>query len=436
MVNKFSPGPRRSSKFSDSEPGSLSPLQRLPIRSASLGSSDFQKLPKNGKLSTGSKSTGNRLTRSISPLPPSKRESIATGNRLTRSISPLPLSKRESRVSLDTQNKSVSKTRRLSEPKMGTNSAPSSSVRSRRTIASKKVSDVPEIKKISAIVNYDIAKIASLPELKIKPPKGPSNVLVKGLEKIKASASEAEPSGNKNKSLCQNDADETPVIEKTVVMVLPSSARSIITDQMKHEKSVSIPSEGVDKEAIESMQESSNDLVLVSTLILARSILFSVHNGFDDQNGYFCFQVRLETLSDLVTETPKFLTSHGVVEKPYVAPYARVSSLENPCTVYSEYSQAPAPSLHSNETEQETVKVLIPEKKISEASEKSQTKESTSKGLRKLLKFGKKSQSSSTSEHHTESNNVAVNSNEDHEPAATVGTTSEGTNFLHPFIFQ
>ncbi|ESQ44717.1 hypothetical protein EUTSA_v10003134mg [Eutrema salsugineum] len=269
ILNKFSPGAPRASKFSDSEPGSLSPLQRLPIRSASLGSNDSQKFPKNGKLSTGSKSTVNRLTRSISPLPPSKRESLATGNRVTRSISPLPLSKRGS---LDSQNKPVSRTRRLSEPKMGNHGAPTSSVRSLRTIAPKKVSDAPEIKKISAIVNYDIAKIASLPELKIKPPKGPTNVLVKG-ENIKASASEIEPSDNKNKSLCQNDVDETPVIEKTVVMVLPNSARSISIDRTKHEMSEVVPgssttrdsifSEGGDKEVNETMLESGNDLVLI-----------------------------------------------------------------------------------------------------------------------------------------------------------------------------
>ncbi|KAF8095070.1 hypothetical protein N665_0342s0019 [Sinapis alba] len=398
LVNKFSPGAPRASKFSDSEPGSLSPLQRLPVRSASLGSNESQKLPKSGKLSTtGSKLTGNRLTRSISPLPPSKRETIATVNRVTRSTSPLPLSKRETRVSLDSQNKSVSMIRRLSEPKIG-------SVRSLRTIASKKATDTPEIKKLSAIVNYDIAKIASLPELKIKPTKGPTNVLVKGVEKIKSSASEIEPSGSKNKSLGQNDINETPVIEKTVVMVLPNSARSISADQTKREKAEvvpenstirdSIPSEGVDKEATET---SGNDLVLV----------------------------RLETLSDLVAETPKFLTSQSVAVKPYEAPYARVSSLEDSCTAYSEYSQAPAPSVHSNKAALETGKVLVPEKKISEALEKSQAKESASKGLRKLLKFGKKSQSSSTSEYHNESDNAAGNSNEDHGSAVTAATTSE-----------
>ncbi|CAN8247788.1 unnamed protein product [Cochlearia groenlandica] len=394
IINKFSPGALRGSKFSDSEPGSLSPLQRLPIRSGSLGSNESGKFPKNGKLSTGSKPTGNRLTksisslpsskresiatgtrliRSISPLPPSKRETAATGNRLIRSISPLPLSKRESRVSLNSQNKPI--TRRLSEPKMGNSTATSSSVRSLRTIASKKVSDAPEIKKLSAIVNYDIAKIASLPELKIKPIKSSGNIRVKGVEKTKTSASE-EPSGKNFKPMCHNDVDETPVIEKTVVMVLPSSAGSISADQMKNEKS-------------ETMQENGNDLVLV----------------------------RLETLSDLVTETPKFLTSQRVVEKPYEAPYARVSSLEDPRTVYSQPS---APSLQLNETQQETVRVLVPEK-ISEASEKSQTKESASKGFRKLLKFGKKSQTSSASEHHTES----FNSNEDHEPAVTAAATSE-----------
>ncbi|KAJ0262582.1 COP1-interacting protein-like protein [Hirschfeldia incana] len=388
LVNKFSPGAPRTSKFSDSVPGSVSPLQRLPIRSASLGSNESQKLPTSGKLSTtGSKSTVNRLTRSISPLPPSKRETIATVNRVTRSTSPLPLSKRETRVSLDSQNKSVSRIRRLSEPKIGNSSASSSSVRSLRTVA--KATDTPEIKKISAIVNYDIAKIASLPELKIKPQKGPTNVLVKGVEKTKSSASEIEPSGSKNESLGQNDVNETPVIEKTVVMVLPNSARSISADQTKREKPEVVP---------ETTPESGNDLVLV----------------------------RLETLSDLVTETPKFLTSQSVAVKPYEAPYARVSSLEDSsCTAYSEYSQAPAPSVHSNKAVLETGKVLVPEKKISEALEKSQTKESASKGLRNLLKFGKKSQSSSTSECHTESDNAAGNSNKDHGSAVTAATTSE-----------
>ncbi|XP_010494311.1 PREDICTED: uncharacterized protein LOC104771477 [Camelina sativa] len=398
MLNKFSPGAPRASKFSDCEPGSLSPLQRLPRRTASLGSDDSLKFPKNSKQTSVSKSTGNMLARSISQLPPSKREILATGNRLTRSISPLPLSKRETRVSLDSQNKLVSRTRRLSEPKIGNNSVPSASMRPRRTVVSKKVSDAPEIKKLSAIVNYDIAKIASLPELKIKPAKGPTNVLVKGVEKIKSSASTIDQNGNKNKPLNRNDVDETPEIEKAVVMVLPSSARSISTDQVKYEKSSenSTIREGIDKDVIEAMQESGNDLVLV----------------------------RLETLSDLVTETPKFLTSQSIIAKPYEAPHARVSSLENPCTVYSDCSQAPPPSLYSNESEQETVKVLVPEKKISEASEKSQTKESASKGLLKLLQFGKKSQSSSTSEHQTDSNS-AVNSNEDYVPAVTGATTSE-----------
>ena len=150
---------------------------------------------------------------------------------------------------------------------------------------------------------------------------------------------------------------------------------------------------------------------------------------------FFCFQIRPETLSDLITETPKFLTVQSVVEKPYEAPHARVSSLEVPGN--SECSQAPGPSCHSNETAQETVKGLAAEKKISEALEKSQSKESATKGLRKLLKFGKKSRSSSTGKYHTKSNSAAaVSSNKDHESAVTAATTSEGTNILHSFIFM
>ncbi|XP_010523166.1 PREDICTED: uncharacterized protein LOC104801554 [Tarenaya hassleriana] len=399
LQNKVSSGTHRGSKFSDSEPGSSSPFQRFPIRTASLTSTDYQKLSKNGKLSTRSNSTGNRLTRSVSSL---------------------PLSKKDSKTAPDIKS-SVSRTRRLSEPKMRS-SGSNPSVRSRGSITSKRMPNAPGSKNISAIVNHDKTKIASLPELKIKALSGPTTSSVKmGKVTENRSSAEVAPRGDKEKSVCHKENDESPVIEKTVVMLecekssasaLPVSAQNISSDP-EHLKKLdtrkkpeavsewvegifpaSIPSVGIDKEPMEATHDNANanDIVLV----------------------------RLENLSDMVTETPKFPTSQSIAGKPYEAPYARVSSLEDPST--GNYSWAPPTSIPINGTEQETVKVLVPEsktamlEKITEASsDKAQMKESTSKGLRKLLKFGRKTNNS------MDSDNVAVNN----EPAINTSTSSE-----------
>ena len=84
--------------------------------------------------------------------------------------------------------------------------------------------------------------------------------------------------------------------------------------------------------------------------------------------------------------------SNSIVGKPYQAPYVRVSSLEDPCTQNSEHGKAP-PNLETVATGTVTIKAFVSEssnlEKIPEAIERPQAKES-SKGFRRLLKFGKK----------------------------------------------
>ena len=210
LPTKLSPSTHKGSKFSDSEPGSSSPLQRrLPIRTATVGSNDSSKVSRPSKLNTGSRSAGNRLTQSASSLPESKQEK-AEGTSETKA--------------------SMARIRRLSEPKISSNRHTSSAKpQSTATILKTKPVDGPESKKISAIVSHDKSKTATLPELKIKTPRasdttqGRSSVRDKTQKmngnKSSMTSEGALPKKTENGISTNYDGDENPVIEKTVVML-------------------------------------------------------------------------------------------------------------------------------------------------------------------------------------------------------------------------
>lgn len=128
-------------------------------------------------------------------------------------------------------------------------------------------------------------------------------------------------------------------------------------------------------------------------------------------------------MDNIEKETSKS-SSLCIAAETYHAPYARVSSMEDPSTRNSEYGKAAPPSLETAAIGVETVKVHVSNnenstlEKIPEAIEKPQVKESSSKGFRRLLKFGKKSHSSAA-ERHTESDNVSID-----DEADEVGTNS------------
>ncbi|KAI9071297.1 hypothetical protein K1719_046741 [Acacia pycnantha] len=63
----------RFQKLSDTEPGSSSPLQRFPVRTASVGSND-SKVSKSSRLNVGSHSAENKLSQSVPSLHGSKQE--------------------------------------------------------------------------------------------------------------------------------------------------------------------------------------------------------------------------------------------------------------------------------------------------------------------------------------------------------------------------
>ncbi|TXG72345.1 hypothetical protein EZV62_000924 [Acer yangbiense] len=401
LPTKLSPSAHRSSKFSDSEPGSSSPLQRLPVRAASLGSSDFQKVSKPSKMNAGSHSGGNRISRSISSLPEPKKENSG--------VTP------DAKVSM-------ARIRRLSEPKISSSQHISSAKpRSAEPISKSKASDGSENKKISAIMNHDKNKVASLPELKVRKSKEAEvthskSVAKESTQKVNGTKSSTSSEGteqkkNKEKISHHNDVDDNLVIEKTVVMLeeKPSVSAAhtrekneVVSDYVAvHVPMSSLTIDGVDKEPIEHQLQEQPATAYVVT------------------NG---------NSGNTVKESLK-TSSINVSEKQYQAPYARVSSLEDPCTKNSEYGRAPPMTIQTVTTGTDVVKAQVSDskslklEKIPEALDKPQSKES--KGFRRLLKFGKRNHSSSTGDRGAESDNVSFNGSEADDVVTTTASASE-----------
>lgn len=135
------------------------------------------------------------------------------------------------------------------------------------------------------------------------------------------------------------------------------------------------------------------------------------------------------------TETePSKSSSIGIAEETYKAPYARVSSMEDPSTRNSEYGRAAPTSSETAVIGAETVKARVSDirnsslDKIPESIEKPQVKESP-KGFRRLLKFGKKNHSSVTTGRNTESDNVSIDGSEADDIGIN-GSSNEGNVLL------
>nr|GMD81637.1 COP1-interacting protein 7 [Ipomoea batatas] len=380
LPTKLSPSSVRGSKFSDTEPGSSSPLQRTKIRTPTE-SHDSQKASKSTKVSDGHLAN-DRLTRSASSLSDPNKESNG--------------------VTPDSKT-SKARLRRLSEPKT-ISSKPVASVKAQRSepvskprvrnseSASKsKLSDYPESKKISAIMDLDKKKAATLPELKIRTPKEVLDVhLEKSAVKDTMKVNDSGPSGNSEstepfmKNRQQSDVDDrgekTAVVSEYAFIDAPPS-----------------PFEGFVRDPIP---------------------------------GHFLEQLNSqEAGANSVEETPKFASIDPAVRPHYQAPYARVSSIEERCTGYSEYAKAP-PANSELASVEPAPKAYVDDAKtvtvynIQEGSEKAQVKE-PSKGFKRLLKFAKKSQSSISGDRTLESDsNSAVGLKQD-DNATSIASSSE-----------
>lgn len=104
-------------------------------------------------------------------------------------------------------------------------------------------------------------------------------------------------------------------------------------------------------------------------------------------------------MNNAKNEPSKSSSSSRVAEETYRAPYSR-GSLEDRFAQNSEYGKAPPTGLETASIGLETFRAHVPDtrnslEKIPEVNENPQVKESP-KGLRRLLKFGKKNNNSAT----------------------------------------
>lgn len=147
---------------------------------------------------------------------------------------------------------------------------------------------------------------------------------------------------------------------------------------------------------------------------------------------YIIFQDQVKMNN--IKKEPSKSSSIRVAGETYHAPNARVSSLEDRCTRNSEYGKAPTVSLETASIGMETSRAHVSDtrnstlEKIPEVNEKPQVKDS-SKGLRRLLKFGRKNHDSPTAGCGVESDNATIGGSKANEIGAN-SSSNEGTMFL------
>lgn len=410
LPTKSSPISHRGSKFSDSEPGSSSPLQRSKIRTASLGSAD-------SKLAS-------KISKSIdfNHLP---------GNRLTRSVSSLTDAKNEPSSATPDSKASMARIRKLSEPKK-ISGHPGLSVKSggAESLSKLKVSNGSEGKKKNAIVNLDRTIGATLPEVKTKTSRGTLNVKQKKLvEKdttLKVNEGKSSvPSGSAEKitsgGRIHDNMDDNLVVEKTVVMLecQKSSVPAVDT---------SVGGAGKHND-INDIQ--INNLV-VSEYAPIRAMPSPMDTVVDQEPSLIQSQEETSSskvMTNTVSRGSTTFSSIVISEEPYQAPFARVSSVEDPCTRNSEYGKVPASSLLSVTTK--TTEKHTPHsenmkfEKNLKGDEKPLIKES-SKGFRRFLKMGRKNHSLTATEQNAEIDNTSINEVEQDKDGKIAATSTDG----------
>ncbi|KAK9146407.1 hypothetical protein Sjap_006310 [Stephania japonica] len=410
LSTKLSPGSHKGSRFSDSEPGMSSPLQRLPIRTTSVGSSDSQKIIRTSRLSSGGHFTVSGLSRSVSSLPELKKEKY--------SMTPEPKI-RSARI------------RRLSEPKVSTN-ARTSTIKALKVEPDlkTKASDGAEMAKISAIMKLDKTKASTLPELKIRTGKGSPGMVnnKSGTKELShktngsrsSITSENAKSSNDDKNLGDSNGDNYQPIDKTIVMLEPPQIY-LIQGSKESGEIRNFPSDIHDDG--EKSQIVSEDLACLLTSEKSHKMPNIVEDsatcqldGTTDSNEV--------TKYGVAAELSKSSSANIAETRPYEAPYAQTTSLEDPCTTNSEYSKA-LPSNSLVALDADSTKAYVSDltgmsslEPIPESIEKPRGKES-SKGFKRLLKFGRKTASSSESEHDLDSDKLSINGSQDYEHATS-----------------
>ncbi|KAE8734144.1 COP1-interacting protein-related, putative isoform 3 [Hibiscus syriacus] len=408
---KLSPSSLKGSKFTDAEPGLSSPLQRS-IRTPPVGSPASLKTPKPSKLRTDS-----------------------SANRVSKSGPSLPVLKKDISSVAPDAKASMARIGRLLEPKInGSARVPSVKSRSSEPSSKTKVFRGPESRKISAIVNYDNSKIASLPELKIKTTKAPDITHSKSrgnemTQKVNGSISSTtnvtELNIKPEKVSYDANRDDGTVIEKTIVMLEREKPSVPTVNSSEGTATVQKGDDGFNKIGRKAEK-------MVPDYAAPRAPVSSVDTLDKEhwmQQGSQAYEVQKVNVSNTKKELQK-VKSSSVTRKPYETPFARVSSSESTQSEVPENSRASPTRLQATVTQPECVRARVADsknlklEKIPEVLDKPQLKES-SKGFRRLLKFGRKNHSSATSKPCINSDGVHVNGSLADELVANPASSSK-----------
>ncbi|XP_008785220.1 COP1-interacting protein 7-like [Phoenix dactylifera] len=394
LPKKLSPSSYRGSKFNDSDPGS-SPLQKLPTRTSSVGSNDSQKITRTSKLNGSS----HGLSRSVSSLSEMKKE---TGNSTP-----------------EAKTASV-QTRRLSDPK-GSNVRHTSSLKSVTSAEVPKIGipDEPQ-KRISALMQLDKSKLATLPELKVRTSKGPSNMV-----QNKSAAKETSQKGTvsrtsqfsdtihakriNNKASRLSNSHDNLVIEKTVVMLKNEVLSAPAVQAFEAVIGIEDRMHGDDKIETVGLNSEYGAIHAPPSPIIVGEVENSSEHELDEQLNSD------EVVIDYSKEEPQKFSNSTVIDKPYQAPYAGTTSFEDSTADNVEYAQVlPVRNSEMDRMPNESIEACVSSFAMDsnsvdhtqESHKEPRSKET--KGFRKLLKFGRKSHISATGEGNQDSDASSI----------------------------
>ncbi|XP_074582867.1 uncharacterized protein LOC141839102 [Curcuma longa] len=415
-ATKPSPSPYKGSKFSDAEPVS-SPSRKLPSRISSNGSSDPPKATKSSRLN----GNDNGLSRSASAL-----SEVKKGNGLIS----------------EARSESL-RIKRLSDPK-------NSSTYHASTVKSSSVDQAPKRnvpnepqKKITEIMQLDQSKSTSLPELRMKTKtssekfedKTANKVPVKKEIESKTSQGSKRIDRKLTNEKSPSNNDDNHVIEKAVV---------VLEDNVVRAPSIQQPDE-----ILETKERSHGDVSVTANAsihappssIVTSQIEDSSLSKLDElQNHPEGFRIGAHADEVVIpqpgNDPPKFSGS-TLIEKPHQDPVAKLSSFEDPITTVSDYNgglsatEFETVAMHAENPMVHVSTFEIPDSghQTHETHEKPRSKET--KGIRKLLKFGRKSHSSTSAEGNLDSD--ASSLDDQTLSAASFSDVSRSFSLLSPF---
>ncbi|KAM3280618.1 hypothetical protein ACQJBY_047435 [Aegilops geniculata] len=382
---KVSPSTHKSSKFTDAEPGSSSPLRKIiPARSSTPGS-DPHKTAKTSKLGGDSSSAVSKSTSSLAEI--KKEKSGRTES-------------------------SIERLKKLAEPKSNasTDHPPNPKSASADHPRRRSLPEDVQTKKISAIMQLDETKSAALPELKVKSPRTPAAVVVKNKAAAKvpkeaprggpkAHATSESRDGKKSsngKVSRASSSDDNVVVEKTVVMLENEvvSTPPVVLPSGRAAETETRSDDRMENPSLE--QEYVAIRAPPSPVDLPEDANPTIHATDNQLNSY---EVDVPEYKKDELEKPAPLAP--MEEKPYEAPFARVTSLEDASSKTPAYNHHPLPAQEPETLARAaSVRARVPEpaayavsaEETHGESDKPRSKEP--KGFRKLLKFGKKSHTS------------------------------------------